>query len=772
MDIKSQLNPHQYEAADSEAQYLRIIAGAGTGKTRTLTYRVASLITKGYAPSRMVAITFTNKAAKEMQVRVDGLLAEEGFATLRKPLISTFHGFCYRFLKKEIASLEGFNKDFSIADDEDQNTIYKGIFSKMTKGDSKDFTKAVTGKIADLKTDGIFPGEVKPSMIPLGSIYNFEELTHVYFTYQEFLFKQNLLDFDDLLMFTLKILKANPTIQKIWQSKYDIFLIDEFQDTNTIQYDIVKALLGPKTMLTVVGDPDQTIYTWRGAKNAIIKDRLSKDFPSLQTVILDDNYRSTQSILNAANSLIRHNSDRLPKDLKAHSGEDGEKVEYTKAKDNETEAYLIANKIHQLLVRKEAEPKDIAVIYRANYLSNCLERQLTAYKIPYVIYGGLKFYDRAEIKDALAYLKLLVNPDDFSFRRTLQSPTKGIGEVTLAKAESMKDLSPDDVYEFDLFRKYPDELGLNKSTKIALLNFYQAFDAMKLIYQSHGDNDELMSGIRNYFNVAGFTDYVHREDQKAEDKLSYTAASSTSKVDNVNEFLRSLEAYLQSDVVGDDGNPHAPTLEEFLMDVALQSDQDTMNEDDNVSLMTGHVSKGLEFPYVFVTGLVQGVFPTNHAINDNKAAIEEERRLLYVCLTRAKKKLYLSSFGGMSFYTNTPNTPSMFLKELNLLPEEEKNTAPKSDYQAYVGHNLASHSFFGSLSPNAKSILEASGPKHDLSPSDTYAVGDKVIHTSFGVGVVKEVYPDHKILVLFKEPYGEKKLMVGFKAFRKMKEGE
>ena len=768
MDIKSQLNESQYAAASSNSQYLRIIAGAGTGKTRTLTYKIAYLITQGMAPKRMVAITFTNKAAKEMQTRVEKLLLENDFHAEGKPLMVTFHGFCYKFLKKEIGYLDGYNTNFNIADDADQGQIYKDIFSHMTKGSSKDFTKAVTGKISELKTRGLFVGDVRPTEVRIDSIYTYDELISVYDKYQQFLRSQNLLDFDDLLMLTLKILKSNPEVKAHWQKKYDIFLVDEFQDTNEVQYDLVKQLLAPSTKLTVVGDPDQTIYTWRGAKNEIIKDVLIKDFPSLETVVLDQNYRSTQNILNAANNLIKHNRDRMEKNLVAASNVEGEKVSYFSAYDMDNEALQIASTIHNLYAKENVMFDEIAIIYRSNYLSNPLEKMLTRYKVPYEVYGGMKFYERAEIKDALSYLRLIVNPDDLSFRRTLKAPTKSIGDVAIENALSLKALLPEEEASlFNIFRYNAEELHLMKKSIIALKNFYAAYDEMANVYQTNPKPSELITAINHYFQDTGFMEYVSKEDKKMEEKLSYTAASSVSKVDNVNELLRSITAYFDTDILDDDGTQRTPTLEDFLIDVALQSDQDTMKDTPKVALMTGHVSKGLEFPYVFVTGLNDAVFPTMHAIQDmRQSAIEEERRLLYVCVTRAQKKLYLSSFGGKNFRNGMPYTPSRFLRELNILNRPSSPSA--TNYQAYTGSHRPSAGMFSSLSGNSKGILQAGSMKPNVSSADTnYAVGDRIIHTSFGKGEVIAV-EGNKITVKFKEEFGTKKLMIGFKAFRKM----
>lgn len=781
MDIEKELNHNQYLAASSKSQYLRIIAGAGTGKTRTLTYRLAYQILQGINPKRMVAITFTNKAAKEMETRIDALLKKENFNGNSRPLISTFHGFCYRFLRKEISFIKDYGSNFQIADDENTNSVYKEIFKLMPKGSSKDFTQAVTSKISSLKTEGVFPNEVRKSDVPLDAIYTYDELMHVYVNYQKKLKLQNLLDFDDLLMLTCYIMENSTEIREYWQSKYDVFLIDEFQDTNTLQYYLVKLFMSNDASLTVVGDPDQTIYTWRGAKNKIIKDSLSHDYPTLETVILDENYRSTQSILDLANKLIANNKDRMDKKLIAANGIKGDNVEYNLAMSNDKEAEHIANTIYKLH-RDGALYSDIAVIYRSNYLSNAIEKQLTNYRIPYEVYGGMKFFDRAEIKDAISYLRLAINPDDFSFKRILKAPTKGIGEQTLKNAEELRDSLGEEIPLLTIFKTHQAELGLNKKSTLALSRFYESYDCFVNALSISKDGSSIISAIQEYFNTTGFLAYVQEEDKKLQEKLSYSAASALSKIDNVNELLRTITQFFHTDILDEDGNSTNPTLEEFLINVTLQSSQDEMKDTPKVALMTGHVSKGLEFPYVFVTGLNQSIFPTTHALMDmRQGSIEEERRLLYVCMTRAKKKLYLSSFGGKNFRNDSEYMPSMFINELELnkKPSMVQNKTnklqdPYQHYNAYRGNHRPLLRDNLTSSGNANSFLKGLSNinKSQSTVVDTYIVGDKVAHTSFGIGTVTKVESDGKIVVSFPEPYGERKLKPGFKAFRKLKENE
>ena len=778
MDLQKELNHNQYLAASSSSQYLRIIAGAGTGKTRTLTYRLAYQILIGTDPRRMLAITFTNKAAHEMDTRVEALLLKENFQCNGKPLICTFHGFCYRFLRREITHIPGYTQTFQIAGEDDTAQVFKDIFSKMPKGKSKEFIQAVTHKIYSLKTDGVFPEEVSKDVVPLDSIYTFDELMHVYSSYQRKLKLQNLLDFDDLLMLTFFVMEHNADVRERWRKKYDVFLVDEFQDTNYLQYQLVRLFMSRSASLTVVGDPDQTIYTWRGAKNEIIKDRLSKDYPTLETVVLDENYRSTQCILDAANRLIHHNSDRIDKKLLAASGVVGDKVELIRCRDSDNEAYRVAYTIRNLNEQQNVPYSDIAIIYRSNYLSNALEKQLTLFRIPYEIYGGMKFYERAEIKDALSYLRLAINPDDFSFRRVLTAPTKGIGEVALQRAEELKSTLGEETPYLTIFRDHQDVLGLNRRSTAALKVFYQAFDRFTNAIKTAKSGDETLLAIQNYFNETGFLEYIHNEDKKLQEKLSYTAASSVCKSDNVLELQRTISQFFSQDMLDEDGNPKTPSLEDFLLEVSLQSDQDQMADVAKVSLMTGHVSKGLEFPYVFITGLNQMIFPTTHALQDfSKNAIEEERRLMYVCMTRAKKKLYLSTFGGPNYRNGTDYTPSIFLAEVfEKIPTDQASQPkpqerPYHNYNAYKGAHRPS--LRDNIGGNVNDFLKKSAKSSEEDGSkDTYQVGDKVVHTSYGIGKVTFVYPDGKISVEFNQPYGTKKLAPGFKAFRKMKEGE
>lgn len=767
--ILDTLNENQKQAATTIDQHVRIIAGAGSGKTRVLMARIVYLVNDcGILPNRILAITFTNKAANEMKTRLTAQLGQQ--ASIVR--ISTIHSLCVRMLRED-ADLIGYPKTFSIMDPEDQKAILKPIYKSLDVDKTQISYNRALGAISGYKTAYIDP--------TMASSMAMDDITmtcaKIYAGYERKRKEMKAMDFDDLLLEGHRLLNTVESVRNKWQARLDYIHVDEFQDVDPIQYGIVKLLTGKNTHLCVVGDPDQTIYTWRGAKNDIIKSRLSKDFKDLETVVLDDNYRSTQHILDAANNLIRNNKDRMAKDLHAASNQEGEEVTYTNFSNSDLEGYSIASRIRNMVSKNECSLKDIAIIYRANYLSNSLEKQLASFKIPYQIYGGLKFYERAEIKDALSYLRVIINPDDISFLRILQAPTKGVGDKTIERARELRSQLGEDVMLFDVFRNHGAELKLNSKSTLAMNKFFNAYDRVVNVYRSKTGNAALLSAIREYFIETGFTDYVADEDKKSQEKLTFTASSSNSKVDNVNEFIRSLTQALDSPTLDEQGNPQESTLVDFLISVALQSDQDAVKDGLQVSLMTGHVSKGLEFPVVFVTGVNQAIFPSFHALmGDGNASIEEERRLFYVCCTRAQKKLYVSSFGGNNFRTGTPYMPSQFIKELGITKKQDNS---QSSYTSNSGKNnyyssMGAHKpTFGNTmhKPETAKIISASGPKKvDVNNDDNkYVIGDKVAHITFGVGVVEEVN-GNKIKVKFNDPYGVKTLIIGFKAFRKVKE--
>lgn len=783
INFENLLNQHQYEACCSPAKHLRIIAGAGTGKTRVLTYRIAYLISEmEINPNRIVAITFTNKVAKEMQERVEKLMDENGINLgINRPLIATFHGYCYRFLRRESNALDGFNTKFGIAEEDEQKSIFKQVFESMRIDKDKDLQKEIISKIGNLKSDGVFPEDVTEDMLPSFGLAKPSEIIDAYQRYQDRLKQLNKMDFDDLLMFTVRILKEREDIRNRWKRKFDAYLIDEFQDTNLLQYELVQFLLSDRTMLSVVGDPDQTIYTWRGAKSDLIQHALPKDFSDLETVTLDLNYRSTQKILDKANMLIKNNLGRLDKSLVAFNKEEGDDVTYTSCSSDEMEAGLVVNKILDLY-RNGAMYKDMVIIYRSNYLSRPFENKLTANKIPYAVYGGMKFFDRMEVKGALAYMRLLVNPqDDFSFIRTLNQPARGVGIVSYQNIKNFavsKGLGT-----FEACLENLDDIPLKPAMYSSLKKYFETYKeyAEKLQFAKKED----VKGIIDiYLNKMGFIKYINDLDTR-EDRKSFDTNDKNTRMKNVLSLMGMLTEFLENDHFDEEGNPIEPSLEEFLIDVALQSAQDEVDDANKVLLMTAHVSKGLEFPCVFVVGLDQRIFPTSHAEEKGLMAIEEERRLCYVAVTRAKTKLFISSQGGFSYIYQGYNMPSQFIEEMGF---------KKINTQSIYRDESINNKWSGGYSNKSKGRYEYDGvfkqqkkpTRQPLKPvivqapvaatpnfsqtkleSEMYSIGDKIAHVSFGKGEVIEV-TTKEIIVKFDEPFGVKKLMKGFKAFRKV----
>lgn len=774
------LNEKQREACCSSARHLRIVAGAGTGKTRVLTYRIAYLITQAQIPpSRIVAITFTNKVAKEMKERVEKIMENNQTPLLKyKPLIATFHGYCYRFLRRECQRLESFNTKFTVADEDMVKDIFKKVFDIMRFPNDKDMRSYVVSMIGGLKSKGVFVDEVSEGDLPPFGHAKPSEVVKAYHLYQELLRKNDAMDFDDLLMYTVEILKRFPEVRSRWQRKFFAYLIDEFQDTNQLQYDLVKLLLSPEALLTVVGDPDQTIYTWRGADSELIQRSLPKDFPDLSTVTLDLNYRSTQQILDKANLLIAFNRNRLEKNLTAYNDQAGPDVSFTPCSSNKMEAAVVTNQILDLR-RKGVPFKDVALIYRSNYLSQPFEQLFSQNRIPYAVYGDMKFFDRKEVKDAIAYLRLLVNPqDDYSFTRVLKAPSRGIGEGAYELLErKAKELEKG---VFQACVENLDELPMKPAVRQRMVDFRTVYwkYASQVLEAEPSDLKDL---IDRYLIDVGFIRYVNEVDTK-EDKKSFDSNDAQTRLKNVRALIDLFASFLETPSFDEDGKEIAPSLEEFLINVALQSAQDRVTDGDRVAVMTAHVSKGLEFPYVFVVGLDQGIFPTGHAIQKGPGAIEEERRLCYVAMTRAQKQLFLSSQGGYSYAFGGYAVPSQFVREAGFeqsaSSEEERSSyvggggrgylprAASKGYSHYDGYFSAKGE--QAIKPSPKLIEKAVIPQgFSSNTADVYEVGDKVAHLSFGVGEVTGV--DGSVLtVKFEEPFGVKRLMKGFKAFRKV----
>ncbi|HBD06052.1 MAG TPA: hypothetical protein DCY93_01410 [Firmicutes bacterium] len=787
-NIVEGLNEEQLKAVTSTSKHLRIIAGAGTGKTRALTYRIAYLLMAGEVkPWEMVAITFTNKVAEEMKERVRNLVVDNAVPITRLPYIATYHSFCIRFLRSEISYLKDFTKLFTISDDEDQKRYLKETATKMAISEKSSVYQSLIATLDQVKCKGLLPDEV--TMDDIDSPYlKLDLFVRFYKTYQNILKKNNTLDFDDILIAAYHIIKNNPDVKEKYHNKFKAFLVDEYQDTNDLQYKLIKEFLSEDASLTVVGDPDQTIYTWRGANSDLIRSVLSNDFPDLETVVLNKNYRSTQKILDVANLLIEHNINREKKDLIAASGLIGEGIDFRNLPSQEMEAKYIATKIFENVISKKADFKDIAVIYRSNYLSRAIENALSLKRIPYRIYGGHRFYDRAVIKDALAYLKILINPnDDASVLRILKAPTRGIGASSLAKVIEYAETN--DITYLQAIIESPAEIGLGNKSISELERFKEALG--KILYKfssSETKDSDVIEIIEEYFTDSGFYSHVTKIDKQKEEKEGKQADK---EMDNVRELLNNIKSYFNeptADITFDeeseqiDNDADIPSrLSMFLSSVMLMSQQDEMDTTNAVSLMTVHVSKGLEFKEVFVTGLVNGIFPTSHALNEisiskQESALEEERRMLYVAFTRAKNRLHATWFSGYNFVSHSQCLPSMFLSEAGLLkhfsdysyaPPRTTSSLPSqkkvetknkynnpNDLRKFLD-TLPTHEGLNDKIQTTGDIFKT-GLETKNKVSYVYKVGMKVISTSYGIGEVREVDKD-KITAYFPNKEGDKK---------------
>ena len=728
MNYQNDLNENQYEAVTTEAQHVRIIAGAGSGKTRVLTYRIAYLIDeRKVQPWKILAITFTNKVANEMKSRVNKMLP----ALSQDLTIRTFHSFAAYFLRHEI-SIIGFPASFTILDEEDQTKLVKDIAATMGFKRGDKIVGTALGYIGKQKLLGRYPDDIKI----IKPAFEDEKLClEIYQNYEEEKYKNFALDFDDLLLQTNYILETYPDIRKKWQERIDHILVDEFQDTNDVEYKMISFLKKPSTSLYVVGDPDQTIYTWRGANQNIILD-LNKRYVDMITIVLDRNYRSTQAILNAANKLIAHNKLRVTKNLYTNEV-GGDAITVNSSPSGRLEADYVAREINKLKKYGGYQYSDIALLYRSNYLTVDFESALMRYQIPYKIFGGTKFYQRREIKDVLAYFHLIVNTkDDISFSRIINVPKRGFGETSenLLKAEAsnanksmyeyIKDLNPDD-----------------SEIKTSLINSLKSMVTLiDIAREDIKKNEEVFSKIlEDMIWSTGYQEYLLKEDDGDE------------RIENVKALFEDIRHCLKN-------NPSS-TFDEYLQNIALLSAQDEIIDGDHVTLMTVHTAKGLEYPVIFVLRLNQDVFPNQRALLEGGyIAMEEERRLAYVAMTRAKKKLYLTLAADYSYVLQGSLVPSQFLKESGnevlMTRETMFRSGPSQKPRPKVYHFDDGDSISFDDEPK-KSTPIFDDLRNDV---EEWHVGDIVIHKKLGKGVVIALEGDDIIKVNFEE-HGEKSIL-------------
>ena len=683
MDIKNLLNESQYEAVVNTEGPVLVLAGAGSGKTRVVTYKIAYLVKEiGINPFNILAITFTNKAANEMKERAEELLER----SINGMWIGTFHSICVRILRKHYSS------NFTIYDTQDSVNLIKRIIKDRNLDSDQFKPKSIKNRISDFKNKGM---GVKEFQEFAGSDFYLKIVGEIFFDYEAAMKEANALDFDDLLLKTVKIFEANPSVCEEYSSKFDYIFVDEYQDVNDIQYKFIKAISHVHNNLTVVGDENQSIYAFRGANLENILN-FERDFKGAKVIYLNQNYRSTKSILDAANHLILNNPQKYKRELLATKADD-EKVKCYNLMTGDDEAYKVLEIIENLKDFGE-KYSDIAILYRTNNQSRAFEDVFVRNSIPYEIIGGIRFYDRKEVKDVLAYLKLLNNPfDSVSFERIVNTPRRGVGPKTLGDLNEYRLVTGKDYFET------LSDIG-TKSAK------------------QFGEDFIKIREVMNDVSLSELVDIVLEKSEYLKELKVSKNPEDESRVQNVYEFVSYVKEY-------ENKNPESE-LSEMLNEISLLSDIDQSKEEDKVVLMTVHSSKGLEFRNVFVVGLEEGLFPSRMSMEDEKD-VEEERRLFYVALTRARDRLFLTSADSRMIYGQTIYSKnSRFLEEIKDFVEIEDETV-KSKVKTEGKPIPRPTNFTGKIGLGAKK--EKSG---------SFNIGDKVIHKMWGEGTVVTLVGD------------------------------
>lgn len=705
-DTMQGLNKEQLDAVQTINGPMLILAGAGSGKTKVLTCRIAHLLQQGVRPYRILAITFTNKAAAEMRERVDRMAG----AAARDVWLFTFHAFCTRLLRYELENLNGYANNFAIYDTSDSKNLIKQVLKEMNLDEKRFPLPAIISNISNAKNALLLPDAYARE----ASGYYEQQVAKIYDAYQKKLQANNAVDFDDLLLLALRLLQENPAVREKYQRKFDYLMVDEYQDTNHAQYLLTKLLAAGHRNICVVGDADQSIYGWRGADIQNILD-FEKDYPDAKLVKLEQNYRSTQVILDAANAVIDNNSGRKPKNLWTANG-NGSEIVYYQANDERDEARYVIENMQKLQLNEGAKLGDMAVLYRTNAQSRVFEEMLIKSGIAYTMVGGTKFYERKEIKDALAYLRLLYNPhDSLSLLRIINVPRRGIGDATLARLQEYANASGQTLFE--VVTNAADVPGLAS-------RFANKLDELsELLFELMGEAADVP--------VKQLLDDVLLKTGYLEELQSSKDPQDESRVENLKEMLSVTEEF----AVKCERNGEEPTLENFLADVALVADIDDAElGEEAVTLMTLHSAKGLEFPDVFLVGMEEGIFPHSRTLmNDNE--IEEERRLCYVGITRAEKHLFLSNARTRTIYGRTQYyTPSRFLQEVprNLVHVIKRPVVqrPAMTSQVYKPTAKENANWFEQHKANffPRESSAAAGC--------SFHVGDKVMHKKWGAGTI------------------------------------
>ena len=760
-DLLNGLNDRQKEAVEYLDGPLLILAGAGSGKTRVLTYKIAYLLEKKIVkPWEILAITFTNKAAKEMKERVEGLVGAEA----QDMWLGTFHSVCVRILKREIELL-GYSRDFNIFDEIDKDKVIKEVMKKLNIDDKIYPTGLIKSEISKAKE--VMKDDKQYAKDAMGD-FRKEEIAKVYTMYQQTLRTNNSIDFDDIIMLTVQLFLEHPDRLEYYQEKYKYVLVDEYQDTNKTQFLLISLLTAGTGNICVVGDESQSIYGFRGADITNILN-FEKEFPSAKIIKLEENYRSTKNILNAANEVIKNNSSKIDKVLWTQNKE-GEKINYKTLNNEYEEVEYVVETIDDLCRKESKKYSDFAVLFRTNAQARVLEEVFMRTGTPYKLIGGIKFYARKEIKDIISYLKLINNKNDnIALKRIINEPKRGIGDTALDKLDQMAQDKGMSIFE--LIQDNMNLAGLRSAGNIIL------FRDMMNDLMSNKETFKVSDLIKRVLKVSGYEDMLNAEGTK-ETEIRF---------ENLMEFIGVAIEFENENAEN--------TLEDFLDSIALVSDVDNLDEStEAVTLMTMHSAKGLEFDDVFLVGMEEGLFPSKRSIEED-ASTEEERRLCYVAITRAKDQLFLTNTKKRTLYGSTSfSLPSRFIDEIpdNLLTEdsienkESRGIKRQSSFlddeykrvETYLSNRDRVQSTVSTFKPQNKpkigisveSFLKNLGgataaPQKQIEPGEMkYKVGMEVKHKKFGVGTIQNIEPegdDFKLEIMF-EGSGFKRLMANF----------
>lgn len=722
------LNDKQKKAVQTTEGPLLVLAGAGSGKTRVLTHRIAYLIDeKNVLPESILSITFTNKAANEMKNRIESLVD----VRVQDMWVGTFHSMCVRILRRNIEDI-GYNKNFVIFDGSDQKTVIKDTIKELNVNEKMYEPKTMLNFISSQKDKLIYPDTyIKDNY----NDFREKQKGEIYKLYQKKLKDNNALDFDDLIIKTIELFRTNPDVLKFYQKKFKYILVDEYQDTNRAQYELIRILGKNHRNVCVVGDDDQSIYKFRGADIRNILD-FEDDYPEAKVIKLEQNYRSTKNILDAANKVIENNMGRKGKALWTSQNK-GNTIGVYRGQNEHDEANFIASNLREIKNVDHKSYSDFAILYRTNAQSRVLEESLMKLNIPYKIVGGLKFYDRKEIKDIIAFLRLVQNPvDNISLKRIINVPKRGIGKRTIEKIENYSLEKGESVYSAILDVDDIDSLSHRAKSKVkSFTSMINKFIAMKEVI-----------GVKELIeNIIDSTGYI--KELKKEDTLE-----SQSRIENIEEFV--------SVAIDFEETNDEKTLEEFLANISLLSDLDRVDDknDDFVTLMTLHSAKGLEYPVVFLTGMEEGIFPISRALT-NEDDLEEERRLCYVGITRAKERLFITYTTLRTIYGRTSyNSVSRFIGEIpdNLIEDINNKNEPKKSKKSQKKY------FTGYTYENTGKKIK----NNDISIN----TGDKVKHKSWGIGTVVTVKGkgDNKEATIAFANKGIKKLLLSVAPIEKI----